>query len=114
MASPADFSSTFQGWPCTVSFYGPPTHYGKVRFRVHVPGHNRHSAVTVKGACSAGGSGLVLGRVEGRLTSPATLRADVQRLLRAAPHTTRVGRLDEAGAARRLKVRWTPEEPAGV
>jgi glycine dehydrogenase subunit 2 len=29
-------------------------------------------------------------------------------LLRAAPHTTPVGRMDEVGANRKLNVRWRP------
>jgi glycine dehydrogenase subunit 2 len=29
-------------------------------------------------------------------------------VVRGAPHTTRVGRLDEVAAARELKTRWTP------
>jgi glycine dehydrogenase subunit 2 len=33
-------------------------------------------------------------------------------LVRAAPHTTRIGRLDEATAARRPVLRWKPEAQA--
>lgn len=33
-------------------------------------------------------------------------------LLHDAPTTTPVGRLDEARAARQLRVRWSPAEPA--
>src|SRR5690606_11557231 len=32
-------------------------------------------------------------------------------LVRRAPHLTRLGRLDEARAARRPRLRWTPEPP---
>ncbi len=31
-------------------------------------------------------------------------------LVRSAPHDTPVSRVDEVRAARKLKVRWTPEE----
>jgi glycine dehydrogenase subunit 2 len=33
-------------------------------------------------------------------------------LVRQAPHTTRLGRLDEARAARKPRLRWTPPEAA--
>lgn len=33
-------------------------------------------------------------------------------LVKTAPHVTRVGRLDEARAARRPRLRWTPPEPS--
>ena len=35
-------------------------------------------------------------------------------LVRGAPHTTRIGRLDEAAAARKPVLRWTPEEKAAT
>jgi len=35
-------------------------------------------------------------------------------LVRNAPHTTRIGRLDEAAAARKPVLRWRPEEKAAV
>jgi glycine dehydrogenase subunit 2 len=35
-------------------------------------------------------------------------------LVREAPHTTRIGRLDEAAAARKPVLRWRPEEKAAV
>jgi glycine dehydrogenase subunit 2 len=35
-------------------------------------------------------------------------------LVRDAPHTTRIGRLDEAAAARKPILRWKPEEKAAV
>jgi len=35
-------------------------------------------------------------------------------LVRDAPHTTRIGRLDEAAAARKPVLRWRPEEKAAV
>jgi glycine dehydrogenase subunit 2 len=31
-------------------------------------------------------------------------------LVRKAPHSTRIGRIDEAGAARKPVLRWKPEE----
>jgi glycine dehydrogenase subunit 2 len=31
-----------------------------------------------------------------------------------APHTTRIGRLDEAAAARRPVLRWKPQEAASA
>jgi glycine dehydrogenase subunit 2 len=34
-------------------------------------------------------------------------------LVKGAPHLTRLGRLDEARAARRPRLRWTPETPTG-
>ena len=30
-------------------------------------------------------------------------------IVRSAPHTTRIGRIDEAGAARKPVLRWRPE-----
>jgi glycine dehydrogenase subunit 2 len=35
-------------------------------------------------------------------------------LVTGAPHTTRIGRLDEAAAARKPVLRWRPEEKAAV
>jgi glycine dehydrogenase subunit 2 len=35
-------------------------------------------------------------------------------LVTNAPHTTRIGRLDEAAAARKPVLRWRPEEKAAV
>jgi glycine dehydrogenase subunit 2 len=35
-------------------------------------------------------------------------------LVRGAPHTTRIGRLDEAAAARKPVLRWKPEEQAAT
>jgi glycine dehydrogenase subunit 2 len=35
-------------------------------------------------------------------------------LVRNAPHTTRIGRLDEAAAARKPVLRWKPEEKAAT
>jgi glycine dehydrogenase subunit 2 len=35
-------------------------------------------------------------------------------LVTNAPHTTRIGRLDEAAAARKPVLRWKPEEKAAV
>ncbi len=38
--------------------------------------------------------------------------AETPELVLGAPHTTRIGRLDEAAAARRPVLRWRPEEKA--
>jgi glycine dehydrogenase subunit 2 len=41
--------------------------------------------------------------------------AEDPELLKRAPHTTKVGRLDEVAAARKPVLRWRPESaPAGV
>jgi glycine dehydrogenase subunit 2 len=45
------------------------------------------------------------------MTEIARLVQEDPEQVREAPHTTVVGRLDEARAVRRLRVRWTPEQP---
>jgi glycine dehydrogenase subunit 2 len=39
---------------------------------------------------------------------------DDPELVRTAPHTTRIGRLDEAAAARKPVLRWKPEEKSAT
>src|SRR5579883_750363 len=46
------------------------------------------------------------------MRSIAQEAADSPELVKAAPHTTRVRRLDEVGAARKPILRWKPETPA--
>jgi len=44
------------------------------------------------------------------MRSIAAEAAETPELVKSAPHSTRVGRLDEVGAARKPVLRWTPGE----